>query len=244
MTAAVILLHGLRTSASMWRHQREALAADGIPVIAVDLPGHGTRLGERFSVDASLNAIGDAVGRATRETGAAPYLVGFSLGGYLAIEWVAAHPGRVAGLLAAGCGTTPPPVVMRVWRVLARVIGRMPDRGRRLNDAVVRLFVPPPGAEDVISGGVALDVMDDALIELSRLRPLERLRDIRIPVLFVNGRLDHVALQAGRFLAATPGARLVTVPGATHMVSLVRPDRFTEVLLEGYRAACGVPKRA
>jgi len=45
------------------------------------------------------------------------------------------------------------------WRLLARGIHTFPDRGRSLNDFVVRLFVPSPGAEDVIAGGVALEVM-------------------------------------------------------------------------------------
>ena len=31
--------------------------------------------------------------------------------------------------------------------------------------------------------------------------------------------------------------RLVTVSGATHMVSLVKPDRFTQLLLDGYAEA-------
>jgi pimeloyl-ACP methyl ester carboxylesterase len=236
MPATVILVHGLRTSATLWRHQVEELSRLGIPSVAIDLPGHGQRLGERFTLDLALDGIGDAVA-AAEASGSKPYLVGFSLGGYLAIEWVARNPGRVAGLLAAACATVPHPVVMHGWRAASKVIARFPDRGRALNDFTVRLFVPQPGAADVIAGGVALDVMDDVLRSLLLLHPIERLSEIDVPVLFVNGRFDHVRAHAGRYLGATRNGRLVTVPAASHMVSVVRPHRFTAALLDGYREA-------
>ncbi|MBG6237761.1 pimeloyl-ACP methyl ester carboxylesterase [Mycetocola sp. CAN_C7] len=236
MPAPVILVHGLRTSATLWRSQVEELDRLGIPADAIDLPGHGARIGERFTLELALQGIDDAV-TAAEESGSKPYLVGFSLGGYLAIEWVARNPGRVAGLLAAACATVPHPVVMHGWRGIAKVIHRFPDRGRALNDVAVRLFVPEPGATDVIAGGVALEVMDDVLLTLLTLRPLDRLQEIDVPVLFVNGRFDHVRAHAGRYLAATRNARLVTVPGASHMVSVVRPAAFTAALLDGYREA-------
>lgn len=238
MPAAVILVHGLRTSATLFRRQVEELGQLGIPCDAVDLPGHGRRIEQRFTLDSALKTIDDAVA-AAEASGNKPYLVGFSLGGYLAIEWVARNPGRVAGLLAAACGTVPSPVIMHGWRVGAKVIHKFPDRGLALNNAVVRLFVPQPGAADVIAGGVALEVMDDVLLALLPLNPVARLREIDIPVLFVNGRFDHVRAHAKRYLAATRHSRLVTVPGSSHMVSVVRPREFTEAMLDGYADATG-----
>ena len=81
-------------------------------------------------------------------------------------------------------------------------------------------------------GGVALEVMDDALRELRQLTPLHSLRQIEQPVWLVNGTLDHFRLEERRYLRAAPRARLLHVPGATHMVSLTRPDAFTRILLE------------
>lgn len=241
MLSTVILVHGLRTSATMWRQQVEDLTAAGVPVLAVDLPGHGTRLGERFTLDAAIAAIDEAVTEATASTGRPPYLVGFSLGGYLAIEWAAQQPGRVTGLLAASCATVPRAVVIDTWRVIARVIHTFPDRGRALNDFAVRMFVPSPGAEDIIAGGVALEVMDDVLRALRGLRPLASLGTVAEPVLFVNGQFDHVGLQAGKFLAAARRGQRVTVPRATHMVSATHPAQFTAALLENYRAVSATP---
>ena len=236
MPSAVVLVHGLRTSATMWRHQIESLQDRNIPVTAIDLPGHGRRMGERFTLENALETIGDAVAAASAE-GSRPYLCGFSLGGYLSIEWAARNPGAISGLLAASCGTTPNRAVLEGWRILARGIHALPDRGRGLNDFMVRMFVPRVGAEDVLAGGVALEVMDDVLRALRPVKPVRSLARIGEPVLFVNGRLDHFRLDARRYLAAAANGRLVTVAGATHMVSIVKPDRFTQLLLDGYAEA-------
>jgi pimeloyl-ACP methyl ester carboxylesterase len=236
MPAAVIFVHGLRTSATMWRHHLEALDAAGIPAVAIDLPGHGQRMGERFTLEGARRAIGDAVAEAA-SSGIRPYLCGFSLGGYLAIDWAGDNRDVISGLLAASCGTTPNRLVLDGWRVLARGIHALPDRGRALNDFAVRMFVPPVGAADVLAGGVALEVMDDVLRALRPVKPLLSLARIDVPVLFVNGGLDHFRLQAGRYLAATAHGRLVTMRRTTHMVSVVRPEEFTRILLEGYAEA-------
>lgn len=236
MPAAVIFVHGLRTSATMWRHQVEALTTLGIPTVAIDLPGHGRRMGERFTLEGAGRAIGDAVAEAA-QSGIRPYLCGFSLGGYLTIDWAGNNRDVISGLLAASCGTTPNRLILDGWRVLARGIHALPDRGRALNDLAVRTFVPPIGAADVLAGGVALDVMDDVLRELRSVKPVQSLARIDVPVLFVNGGLDHFRLHAGRYLAATPHGRLVTVPRTTHMVSVVRPEEFTRILVEGYAEA-------
>ena len=72
----ILLVHGIRTSASMWRHQVDQLRADGHDVLAIDLPGHGTRHGEQFTVEAALDAIDAGV----TALGGRVMLVGLSLG--------------------------------------------------------------------------------------------------------------------------------------------------------------------
>lgn len=236
MLRSVVLVHGLRTSATMWRRQAELLSARGYEVTAVDLPGHGSRMHERFTLDGAVATIDDAVARATHPV----FLCGFSLGGYLSIHYLgaahafgAAQRGQVVGLLAASCGTRPYRVVLDAWRAAARVIHAFPDRGRGLNDWAVRLAVRDPQlADDVTRGGVALEVMDDALRELRGLNPVRSLGRIAQPIWLVNGTLDHFRLEERRYAAAAPNARLVRVRGATHLVSLTRPDEFERVLLD------------
>jgi len=220
----------------MWRIQVLALRAAGHQAIAIDLPGHGSRMKERFTLDGAVATIADAVATAEHPV----FLCGFSLGGYTSIHYAGAEPRPIRGLLAASCGTRPYRVALDSWRLAARVIHTFPDRGLALNNFAVRAAVRDPElADDVISGGVALEVMDDALRELRHLTPLHSLKQIEHSVWLVNGTLDHFRLEERRYLRAAPRARLVHVPGATHMVSLTKPEAFTRILLEAVDEAAG-----
>ena len=238
-----MLLHGIRTSASMWRAQLEGLAEAGIPARAVDLPGHGTRIGETFGLDGALDAIDEAVDASPGPV----ILCGLSLGGYLALHWTAERgAGRIDGLLAAACGTTPRGAPLAGYRGIADLIHRLPDRGSAINQFMVDRFIPDPAArQDVVSGGVALDVMADGLRAMASVRPLDAIARIRVPILLVNGRFDHFRLEERRYLRAArarPGlppswSQLAIVPGASHLVSLTRPQEFTRILVTAARAA-------
>ncbi|MGO4782173.1 alpha/beta fold hydrolase [Cryobacterium sp. W22_MBD10_FK3] len=222
----VLLVHGIRTSASMWRHQVEWLAAAGHPVLAVDLPGHGTRLGQPFTVDTALAVIDAGVDA----LGGPVLLVGLSLGGYFAIAYAARHPDRVLGLVAAGSSFEPTGPGLRGYRRLAGLIHRMPDRGLWLHTFLVKRMLPPAGVGDVLAGGVALDVMDAGLRATGTLTPLADLRAFPGRVWLVNGAYDHFRLHQKRFLLAARRGTLLTIPGAGHLVSLHRPHGFDTVL--------------
>lgn len=224
----VVLAHGVRTSGSMWRAQVEALQASGHRAVAVDLPGHGTHRGERFTLDGAVGAMASAV----EDVGGRALVVGLSLGGYVAIAHAARHPEQVAGLVAAGCSTRPVRAAVGGWVLLAKAIGRLPDAGAGLNQFMVDLTLAADAAVDVAAGGFALDVMDDVLREVGRGRPLEDLARVSAPVWIVNGRYDHFRSEERRFLRACRDGRLVVLRGARHLVSLDAPVAFTRVLLE------------
>jgi pimeloyl-ACP methyl ester carboxylesterase len=241
MAQSVVLVHGLRTSATMWRYQVEELERLGIDAIAVDLPGHGARMGERFSLDGAAETIAAAVESASGDV----FVCGFSLGGYVAMHYAGAAPRPITGLLLASCGTQPYRAALGAWRAAAAVIHRFPDRGLALNNAAVRLALrDPERANDVIAGGVALDVMADALRDMRRVNPIESLARIEQPVWLVNGQFDHFRMQERSFHRATRNGRLLHVPGATHMVSLARPVAFTEILLDALRDSSGEATRS
>ena len=86
----------------MWRGQVRALEAAGHEAIALDLPGHGARFSERFTLEGAVDAIAQAVADARY-----PVVVcGFSLGGYTAIHYAGAGNRPIVALIAASCGTT------------------------------------------------------------------------------------------------------------------------------------------
>ncbi|MCU1636970.1 MAG: alpha/beta hydrolase [Cryobacterium sp.] len=223
---AILLVHGLRTSASMWRHQLSELRSAGYLVTAIDLPGHGDRLTEEFSVTGALEAIDEGV----RALGGMVMLVGLSLGGYYSIAYAAAHPDRVLGLVAAGCSCAPHGVPMEGYRRLAALIHRLPDRGLWLHETMAQRLLPRQGALDVLAGGAALEVMIPALRATATLTPLADLAAYPGPVWLVNGRFDHFRLHERHFLRACRNGRRVLVPGATHLASLAQPERFTDTL--------------
>jgi len=224
---SVLLVHGIRTSSSMWRHQLESLRRRGHRAIAVDLPGHGARSGQPFTADAARRVIDEGV----TALGGRVLLVGLSLGGYWAIDYAADHPGRVIGLVAASCSALPRGPLLGGYRALARGIRRLPDRGLFLHRVFARAFLPPQGVLDVMAGGVALDVMDAGLLATGRLTPLRSLRRYSGPIWLINGSHDHFRLHERRFLAACRRGTLIVMPGATHLVSLVQPELFSANLL-------------
>jgi len=225
----VVLVHGLRTSRTMWRAQVEALERAGHTAAAIDLPGHGERMAETFTLDGAVEAVRAGVDA----VGGRALVVGMSLGGYMAITHAGRYPEQVAGLVAAGCCSRPYPAVLRAWGAAADgFFARLPDRGAAINDALVGRTLPPQAASDVGEGGFALDVVGDTMRAMRGATPLEDLARVEAPVWLVNGRYDHFRGDERRFLAACRDGRLVVVPGATHLVSLVQPVRFTRVLLE------------
>lgn len=232
----VVLVHGVRTSRTMWRAHAEMLGAAGVRATAVDLPGHGERRGEPFTLDAAVAAVRDAVDA----LGGRALVVGLSLGGYVAIEHRARHPEQSLGLVAAGCCTPPQSRLRVAWAAAARLILAGPDHGAWLNDRLVRLMLDAAAARDVAAGGYALDVMTDVLREVGGVDTLGALTRAVSPVWIVNGRWDHFRGGERRTVAAarTSGAptRLVVVPHARHLVSLDAPVPFARVVLEAVAA--------
>lgn len=240
MTVPVVLVHGLRTSRTMWRAQVEALRAYGVEALAVDLPGHGARRGERFTLDGAVQAVADGVDA----VGGRALVVGLSLGGYVGITHAARRPDQVAGLVAAACSTRPLAALVDGWTLLARGIARLPDAGAGLNQGMVDRVLSPSAAADVAGGGFALDVMDDVLRAVRAATPVEDLARVEAPVWLVNGRYDHFRGEERRFLRVCRDGRLVVVPGATHLVSLTAPVGFTRAVLDAVDAVSAGQERA
>lgn len=86
----VILLHGFGQSARTWDEVVALLGERGVATRALDWPGFGARRGCRdaqvFSLEGMGSLLADEVRASAARTGAAPVVVGYSMGGRVALE--------------------------------------------------------------------------------------------------------------------------------------------------------------
>lgn len=225
----VVLVHGIRTSATMWRAQREFLAERDVPCTAVDLPGHGTRMQEDFTLHEALHTI-DAAVRSAAEQGPV-LLVGHSMGGLLSLAYTGgAEPPPVAGLIAASCTALPHGAGLAAYRFIARAVDALPDRGMWLTQRFLEATIPLETRADFAAGGYALDTQDIALRNLAMLDIATAVQRIGVPLWFVNGQYDQLRLNEALFQRLAPHSELLVVPRTTHLVTAMRPRVFNAVL--------------
>lgn len=223
------MVHGIRTSATMWRSQAAHLAARGVAAVALDLPGHGTRMDEAFTLDGALATIDGAV-RAAAAQGPV-LLVGHSMGGLLSIAYAGGEERPpIDAFIAASCTAIPRGVGLATYRALARGFDRLPGRGSAIAEWVLDRTLPDETRADFGAGGYAYDAQDVALKSLSVLDLLAALRRIDVPTWFINGQYDQLRVNEHLFASLVPGAELIVVPRTSHLVTAMRPRVFNALL--------------
>ena len=240
----VVLVHGIRTSATMWRAQVAYLRELGVGVTAVDHPGHGTRMAEPFTLSEALGTIDRAVKDAA--TRAPVLLVGHSMGGLVCTAYVGNDPAPpVAGFLAASCTAFPRGAALATYRALAGTFNNLPDKGMWLTKRMLAATLPAETRDDFGAGGYALAAQDTALRSLAALDLRAALGRIKVPTLFVNGQYAQLRVSEKLFTKLVPGSELIVVPRTSHLVSAMRPAAFNAamrlaiVTLQHQRAASG-----
>ncbi len=230
MTVGVVFVHGIRTSATMWRAQVDHLRDAGHESIAVDLPGHGTRIDEPFTLESATQTIDEAVVTLAERVDTV-ILAAHSMGGLISTAYVGREdPPQLGAFVAAGCTALPRGFGLRLYRALARGFDRLPGRGQRIADLVLARTLPLETRADFGAGGYAYDAQDVALKSLSVLDLVDALRRITIPTWFVNGQYDQLRVNERLFTGLVPHAELIIVPRATHLVTAMRPEVFNGVL--------------
>jgi len=243
----LLLLHGFTGSADEWAPLLPALAARR-DVIAVDLIGHGRSSApadpDRYAMErcvADLLALLDQLGIGEAE------LLGYSMGGRVALQLAAAAPGRVRALLleSASPGIADP--AERAARAASddALADQIEARGLAWfadHWAAIPLFASQarlPEAERAALRERRLRASTQGLANslrgmgAGRQSPLwERLPGLGMPALLVSGALDAKYVAIGTAAAGLlPNARHTVVPGAGHTVHMEQPEAFAEVVV-------------
>ena len=254
----VTLLHGFTQSARTWREVIGKMPA-GYRWIVPDLRGHGqtqTPIGAPCTMDActaDLEMLWDhlAVDRT--------HLVGYSMGGRLALYLAARRPQRVLSLLTVGAHAG--------LDEAGRDGRRRGDEelARRIEKDGLGAFVDYWGGLPLFAGierrgpsfvaQVRSDRLENRVAGLACslrgmgagvMEPLwDELARLRVPCTFVAGQHDHGYVASARRLATTvPGGRVEVVTRAGHSVFQERPDAFARVLARHLAAASGTGDRS
>ena len=237
---ALVLLHGFSLDTRMWEDQYAALA-QRYRVLRYDARGFGRSAvpgAERYSHADDLLALLGYLDIAHAA------LIGFSLGGGIAISFALTYPTAVDALIVAG-SLLPG---RRLSAELGASFGAIWAAGRTLGVAAARerwlqhpLFAPilqQPGPR----ARLALIVSEYSGWEWTHKDPQRdpdpppatRLDEIRAPTLAIVGERDLSDFQAiaGLIERELPGARRVVLPSAGHVVNMEAPEQFNTLVLD------------
>jgi pimeloyl-ACP methyl ester carboxylesterase len=238
----VVLIHGYTGNLRNWVLQVRALA-NTYRTISPDLRGHGLSMKPTRREDYSLELFAaDVYG--LLEALAVPecYLVGHSMGGMVAQEFILRHPDVVRALVLVDTAADQPQALP--WQERARLLEMARSEGM---EAVFEemAHTPPLGSQLVEVNPQLIDVWREQFLMTSlegyiycgevigSRRPLlEELSQIRVPTLIICGELDEPFLEPSRRMHQTiPDSELVIIAGAGHTPTLEKPLEFNEALL-------------
>jgi pimeloyl-ACP methyl ester carboxylesterase len=240
LSEPLLLIAGLGQAPWVWRDVLPALERD-LPVIAFETRGTGTQ--------ANLPArrsVGEMVADVRAELDQPAHVLGFSMGGYVALTLALAEPALVRSLLLVATGGGGPGRVPRpryVADATAEALGlpdpefaertmpftfspgwaeATPERFREIIEA--RIEHPTPYELLEAHAAACFQFYEDGC-EVER---------IRAPALVVHGAQDLIVpVENGRMLAERlPRVEYVELPGRGHNLMLEDPETFTRVVLE------------
>jgi len=234
----VLLLHGLGGGLVDWEPQVGPLSAK-YRVIRLDVRGHGTSDKpkgryevEEFTSDALAVLRAAGVERA--------HIVGLSMGGMIALQMALDAPAMVRSLVLANTG---PEVKgenaaekLALWQ--RRFLTRFLSMDKFAAILATRLF-PGPGQEEMQENFRRRWAANDprayreAYLALLRWSVADRIHAIREPALVIHSEFDYTTLERKkRWADQLPNARIATIAGGRHAVSMDRASDFNRVVLE------------
>lgn len=225
----IVFLHGIRLGGKIWEEHARALC-DEFFVVTPDLPGHGALSHLPFdapTLDGFFAYIADTV------VSRPPLLVGYSLGGYVAMRYAADLPDHTSALLLTGSTTNIVGYRRLLYEAAVRITAAVPDTlVQRMLAGLFHLTLPKRVANLIVPFRFNHDVFAQSLRLAGGIRYSDLLRTYPKPVLLVNGRWDLLFRRDERLYARSAGARLLVMPRTDHVAPLRRPDAFAGIVRE------------
>jgi pimeloyl-ACP methyl ester carboxylesterase len=251
----LVLLHAFPLDHGMWLRQEPL--GESLRLIVPDLRGFG---GSTGSVPRGIADLADDVAALLDglHLERPAVICGVSMGGYVAQHVAARHPDRVAALVLVDTKLEADTPEARAARVdLAGKVGRLGQS--ILADAMIpRLLAVPRSDADpaVVARHAENRALLQALVERQPVATIQAalaalgdrpdmtaaLTRVEVPTLLVVGAEDQITppacLEAAE--ATIPGAKLLIVPAAGHLVPLEAPEVFNRAIVEFLaEALCG-----
>lgn len=248
LTRPLVLLHGFTGSSENWR-SHIATFGQRYKLVMIDLLGHGGSDSPeqplRYRMEYCLDDLAEVFDQLQLKRA---NLLGYSMGGRMALSFAIAHPERVNQLILESASPG-----------LADPVER---EARAANDEVLAIRIEREGleafvnywersplfasqahlAEPARAGLRAQRLRNNPKGLANSLRGLGtgaqpslwgRLTELRIPMLLIAGALDQKFAATARAMAdSIPTATIVIVPEAGHTVHLEQPAEFGRVVLE------------
>jgi 3-oxoadipate enol-lactonase len=235
----IVFAHGVTLSSRVWAKQFESFPAAGFRAIAFDARGHGeSKAGESgHSVENLAEDLKSVLEQLDLHD---VVLVGHSMGGMAVQGFVLHHPdvaaARVKGLvLQSTAARMPMSDARRTRGMVERMSGVVPDVGvfmrqRNLGFLLARIgFGDEPYASHVeatrqMLAACSRETFRDASRALLSLDLTAELPSIALPTLVLVGTHDAITppRDSRQIAELIPGAELVELPGAGHMLMYER----------------------
>jgi len=236
----VVLMHGIGGGGETFAPQLEALA-DAFDVVAWNMPGYG---GSELDGAMTFAGLAGALEGLLDKLGVAQAdLVGHSIGGMIAQEFVATHPGRVRSMVLSG---TTAAFGSKDGSFQEKFVNdRLAplDAGQTMADlakvAAARLVGPDadPMAGPLIQAAMTAVPPATYRAAIRCLASFDRFADmatISVPTLLVAGEVDRnaPARTMESMSRKIAGARYACLPATGHMAPLEQPAAFNALVRE------------
>jgi pimeloyl-ACP methyl ester carboxylesterase len=231
---AIVLVHGFGSSRMQnWKSTGwyGGLAEAGFSLVAMDCRGHGESGKPHDEKAYGHDRMAEDVVTVMTAAGLnEAFVLGYSMGGFIGLRLLAAHPERVVKLAVAGVGETYLEDRITAPEARARLADALltPDKDSITDPRakMFRAFADQPG-KDRFALAACMRAMSP---RLSR----KALLELKRPVLVVDGGEDETAGRPEPLAAALADGKAVTIPGRDHM-SAVGDRKVRQAVIDFFR---------